>query len=136
MKKATENVVEMIARALQFGINADYVLMESWFCFPVLIASLKNLPRPLHVICMLKDLPSMRYQYRGRSLRLEELYNVVHKHRGRAIVKIAAGLRVRIIFVKHRHKQEWLAIFSTHLNIDDEEIIRTDGCSARDRNGR
>jgi hypothetical protein len=133
LKKATENVVDMVARALQFGINADYVLMDSWFCFPVLIESLKNLRRSLHVICMLKDLPSIRFRYRGRSLRLGELYAVVPKHRGRAIVKasvivkIAAGLRVRIIFVKHRHKQEWLAILSTNLNIDDEEIIRIYG---------
>ena len=133
LKKATENVVDMVARAFQFGVTADYILMDSWFCFPVLIESLKNLRRSLHVICMLKDLPTIRYQHRGRSLRLEELYNVVPKHRGRAIVKasvivkIASGLRVRVIFIKHRHKQDWLAILSTNLNIDDDEIIRIYG---------
>jgi hypothetical protein len=133
LKKAPENVVDMVVRALQFGLTADYVLMDSWFCFPVLIESLKKLRRSLHVICMLKDLPSIRFRYRGRSLRLGELYAVVPKHRGRAIVKasvivkIASGLRVRVIFVKHRHKQGWLAILSTALNIDDEEIIRIYG---------
>ncbi|MGI0010203.1 MAG: IS4 family transposase, partial [Nitrosopumilaceae archaeon] len=133
LKKATENVVDMVARTLQFGINADYVLMDSWFCFPVLIEALKNLRRSLHVICMLKDLPSIQYQYHGRSLRRGELYAAVPKRRGQAIVKasvivkIASRLRVRIIFVKHRHKQDWLAILSTNLNSDDEEIIRIYG---------
>jgi hypothetical protein len=55
---------------------------------------------------------------------LKTFYAIV---KASVIVKIAAGLRVRIIFIKHRHKPEWLAILSTNLNIADEEIIRIYG---------
>ena len=133
MKKATENVVPMIMRALRAGITARYVLMDSWFAFPDLIASIHAICSQFDVICMLKDLPNIRYRYKGRSLRLSELYAAIKKRRGRAIVKasilvrLQCGLRVRIIFCKARNKRGWIALLSTDIRLDDDEIIRIYG---------
>lgn len=133
LKKATENVVPLLERAFSFGINADYLLMDSWFAFPCLIDEVKNMLQDIGVICMLKDLPSIRYLYRGRSLRLSELYAAITKHRGRAvvkasvIVKLPSGRRVRIIFARARNRKGWVALLSTSLSLTGEEIIRIYG---------
>jgi len=49
MTKSTEHLETMVKRVLTLGIRADYLLMDSWFAFPALLATLgKHLP----VICM------------------------------------------------------------------------------------
>jgi len=49
MAKSTEHLEFMVKRVLALGIRADYLLMDSWFAFPALLAALgKHLP----VICM------------------------------------------------------------------------------------
>jgi hypothetical protein len=91
------------------------------------------MPQDIDVICMLKDLPSIRYRYKGRSLRLGELYAAIKKHRGRAvvkarvIVKLPSGRRVRIIFARARNRKGWVALLSTDLSLTGEEIIRIYG---------
>jgi hypothetical protein len=133
LKKATENVVPMLERAFNFGIAADYLLFDSWFAFPSLIDEVKNMPQDIDVICMLKDLPSIRYRYKGRSLRLGELYAAIKKHRGRAvvkasvIVKLPSGRRVCIIFARARNRKGWVALLSTDLSLAGEEIVRIYG---------
>jgi hypothetical protein len=71
----------------EFGLSARYVLMDSWFAFPSLIVALKQLRRAFDVICRLKDLPQIRYNYHGRELQLGELYAVLKKRRGKASSK-------------------------------------------------
>lgn len=34
--KSTEHLEDMVKRALALGIEADYILMDSWFCWPVI----------------------------------------------------------------------------------------------------
>jgi hypothetical protein len=52
--KSTDHLEDMVKRALTFGIKADYILMDSWFCWPKILATLgEHLP----VICMAKDMP-------------------------------------------------------------------------------
>ena len=134
LKKAPENVLLMLERALAFGLSARYVLMDSWFAFPNLIVAITRLRRrAFDVICMLKDLPWIRYSYQGRSLRLGELYAALKKRRGRAIVKasvivrLSCGMRVRIVFARGRNRKGWVALLSTDLTLADEEIIRIYG---------
>lgn len=56
IRKSPALLEEMVKRALSKGVKADYLLMDSWFCFTGLIARLsKNVP----VICMAKDLNSI-----------------------------------------------------------------------------
>jgi len=37
MTKSTYHLETMVNRVLRLGIRADYLLMDSWFCFPPLL---------------------------------------------------------------------------------------------------
>lgn len=66
----TDAAVLMIGRALDAGIRADYVLMDTWFTTEPMIKSI--LAKGLDVIGMAKQL-SQRYNYKGRTYTLPEL---------------------------------------------------------------
>lgn len=128
--KSTELLEPMVARAISMGIRARYILMDSWFSFPSVISSLK---KHLDVITMLKDQPTILYEYEGKKLRLGELYQRLKKRRGRAKVKASVRVKTgdgnvaRIIFVSCNKKRGWLALLSTDLTVKEEEIIRLYG---------
>jgi len=128
--KTTEHLVPMVKRALDIGVRAKYVLMDSWFSMPSAIAALRE---HIHVICMLKDHPKWFYEYQGKKLRLSDLYGKLKKKRGRARVKaqtlvtLSNGKQAKVIFVSCDKKRGWLALLSTDTSIPDEEIIRLYG---------
>jgi len=129
--KSTDHLEAMVKRAISFGIRADYVLMDSWFCFPTILAALgKHLP----VICMAKDMPTILYQYKGKRVRLSKLYSLLRKRPGKAkiltsaVVETKEGQQVKIVFVRNRNKKrQWLGIVSTDITLPDEEIVRIYG---------
>ncbi|WP_020590053.1 IS4 family transposase [Desulfobacter curvatus] len=128
--KSTVDLVPMVKRALDMGVQAEHVLMDSWFSMPSVIADLRE---HIHVICMLKDHPKWFYEYQGKKLRLSELYGKLKKNRGRAkvkahaIVTLSNGKQAKIIFVSCDKKRGWLALLSTDLSLPNEEIIRLYG---------
>lgn len=131
MTKSTDLLEAMVKRALCAGLRVDYILMDSWFCFPAILATLG---RHVPVICMTKDLKSILYRYKGRRVRLGRLYSLLKKRPGRAailagvITETTKGQAVKIVFVRHRTcKRKWLAILSTDVNLADEEIVRIYG---------
>jgi len=100
--KSTELLEPMIRRILRFDIKADYILMDSWFGLPSIIQMLST---HVPVICMLKNMYRVFYQYQGMKLNLDALYRHVKKRPGKA----------------------WLAILSTDIALSDEEIVRIYG---------
>ena len=130
MTKSTELMEPMIKRALAVGICAKYLLMDSWFSAPSVIAKLRQ---HIHIICMLKDHPKWLYEYKGKKLRLSDLYCKLKKNRGRAkvkasvIVRLPNGKSARIIFVPCDKKRGWLALLSTDTTLVESEIIRLYG---------
>ena len=130
IRKSTEPLAAMLTRVLAAGIDADYILMDSWFAFPAIIAMLSRY-RP--VICMLKDMPTVFYKHEGQWCTLGRLYSRLTKRPGRAkilasvMVKTKQGQLVKIVFVRHRHKRDWLAVLSTDVDLADKEIIRIYG---------
>jgi hypothetical protein len=128
--KATDLLETMLRRVLAAGIGADYLLMDSWFSFPAVISTLS---RHCPVICMLKNMRQVFYKYEGQWYTLSRLYGRLRKRPGRArilanvIVETKQGQHVRIVFVRHRHKRDWLAVLSTKVELADEEIIRIYG---------
>lgn len=128
--KATDLLETMIKRVLAAGINANYILMDSWFSFPAVIATLS---RHCPVICMLKNMPQVFYKYEGRGYTLGGLYALLKKRPGRARILAAVNVetkqrqQARIVFVRHRHKRDWLAVLSTKVDLPDKEIIRIYG---------
>lgn len=128
--KKPEAAIRLIREALAHGIDAKYVLMDTWFTNePMLISILEE---GLHVIGMVRR-GNAKYHYKGKSYDLKALRNLVRKECGGGIfgsivVKTREGIPVKIVFVRNRtNKGEWLAVLSTDLTISDREIIRTYG---------
>lgn len=130
MTKTTDLLVPMVKLARAAGIEANYLLMDSWFAFPKVVDALSQ---ELPVICMLKDLPKVLFLYQNTRIRLSELYRRVQKRPGKAMIKASVTVKrgndldLKIVFIRHRKKQGWLALATTDLNLADEEIIRLYG---------
>jgi len=126
---APQVIAAMLDRAIQSGVSASYVLMDSWFTHAPLIQEV--IRRGLHVIGMVKK-DNKRYIVDGKRLCLKALYAVAPwipgKNRNvlRLIrTELVPGIPVTVVFVRHRSKKnEWLAILSTDLTLSAEEIIR------------
>src|SRR3989339_1083384 len=132
IRKATDVLVETVAEAIASGIQAKYLLFDSWFAFPATIRKL--LAKGVHTICMLKVTEKIFYSYHGENLHLAAIYRKIRKRRGRA--KILASIMVeigendqgipvpaKIVFVRDRRSKKWLALLSTDIALGDEEII-------------
>lgn len=123
----TAVAVDMLKQTLSSGINADYVLMDTWFTTEPFIMKIKTLG--LDVIGMVKQL-RQRYLYNGSYLNLRKLFQAIpNKKRGdvicSAVVKTKQGIPCRIVFIRNRNcKRDYLAILSTDLSLDDCEIVR------------
>ena len=126
-------VVEtLVMHALSAGMQADYLLMDSWFTHAPILTSITSLG--LSVIGMVKA-TSQRYQVGSRSVELKELYGlakpVVDSSSNilRSIVTtMKPDIAVKIVFVRHRQKKnEWLAILSTDTTLTETEILRIYG---------
>ena len=92
IRKSTEPLAAMLKRVLAAGIDADYILMDSWFSFPVIIATL-SVYRP--VICMLKDMPKVFYKHEGQWSTLGRLYSRLRKRPGLARVLATAEVETK-----------------------------------------
>ena len=128
--KAPENLEAMVKRILAAGVQAKYLLMDSWFMMP---ATVTALCKHIDVIGMVKKTSKIHYGYNGHRLDLKAIYRKLQKRRGRAkilastIVTLKDGLPVKLVFVRDKRKQDWLALMSTNLELADENIIRIYG---------
>lgn len=119
--------INMIQEALNMGIKADYVLMDSWFTTEPFIKKINDLG--LHVIGMVKALTQV-YNYNGNLCTLHELFQKIPNKSKRSIicsdvVKTKNGIDVKMVFVRNRNiKREYLAILSTDINLSDEDIVK------------
>jgi hypothetical protein len=135
IQKAPDVLERLIEQVKAREIDARYLLFDSWFAYPKVIMAM--LKQTFHVICMLKDLPTLKYVYEGKFVTLGALYKSVRKKRGRAqvlasvIVRITSGeqsIPVKIVFVRNRNqKRQWLALLSTDTGLSEEEIINLYG---------
>lgn len=129
MMSKTDAAVLLIQRALQSGINADYLLMDTWFTTEPMIRSV--LDTGLDVIGMVKQL-KQRYTYKGKNIhfigskewsalkvrKIFWLFSSYHQ----------TGIPVKIVFVRNRNKKsECLYLLSTDVSLSDTEIVRIYG---------
>ena len=120
----------LIQKALNAGIKADYVLMDTWFTTEPMIKSI--LMEGLDVIGMVKQL-TQRYNYKGISCTLPELKKYVcfdgaKNIFGSLCVTTKGGIPVKIVFVRNRNKKsECLYLLSTDCSLSDTEIVRIYG---------
>ena len=131
LQKAPDMIPPMLKRAMSQGIDASYVLMDSWFTHQPLIKEVKE--QGLDVIGMVKNL-KQRYLINDKLVGLKELYEQATPVDGkkgilRSVHTITAnGIPVKIVFVRNRNKKsEWLAILTTDCTLDDREVIKIYG---------
>ena len=126
----TDAAILMIERALNAGIGADYVLMDTWFTTEPMIKSI--LSKGLDVIGMVKQL-NQRYNYKGKAYTLPELQKFVTFDGARNIfgslyVTTKNEIPVKIVFVRNRNKKsECLYLLSTDCSLSDAEVVRIYG---------
>ena len=106
----------LIKRALEAGVRAEYVLMDTWFTSEPLIKEILKIG--LDVIGMVKQL-NQRCIYREKAYTLPQLRKfIVHDQAenifGSLCVTTKSGIAVKIVFVRNRNKRsECLYLLST-----------------------
>lgn len=130
MMAKTDAAVLMVGQALSAGIQADHVLMDTWFTTEPMMRSI--LAAGLDVIGMVKQLKQL-YTYKGRAYTLPELQKFVHFDGvndifGSLCVTTKKGISVKIVFVRNRNKRsECLYLLSTDCSLSNTEIVRIYG---------
>lgn len=130
--KKPDAAMEMIRSALNAGIPADYILMDTWFTNEPFIARVRDIG--LDVIGMLKDNKQM-YHYKGKLVNLKNLaenfvrFDTPTDLLGSVIVRTKKHhIPVKLVFVRNRNKpDEYIIILSTDCSLTDSEIIRRYG---------
>jgi hypothetical protein len=130
-------MIEMIRAAIASGINASYVLFDSWFSMPATILALAN--EKLHTIAMVKKTSKIHYRYKGKMLPVTKIYSLNRKRRGRSKFLLSVNVDIcsqdreksipaRLVYVRKRGaRKDYLALISTDVSLPEEEIIRIYG---------
>ena len=122
----------LIRNALEAGIRADYVLMDTWFTNEPLIREI--LAEGLDVVGMLRK-GNQRYSYKNRLYTVGGLARLVSMRRGGGSIRgsIAGrtkthGIPVKIVFVRNRNKGgEYVTLLTTDCSLSDREVVRIYG---------
>ena len=129
MVQKPDVVLKLIKNALNIGITADYVLMDTWFTNEPMIKNLRGIG--LHVIGMVKS--NYRYCHNGQLMKLDEIRKCLRSGNksdiiGSSLCETQNGIPLKLVFIRNRNKRnDWLVIASTDLSLDDKEIIRIYG---------
>ena len=140
--------LRMIERAVSHGLQAGYVLFDSWYAWPSFIQAIQNIKKELHVICRLKD-SKVLYEYKGNKYRLSALYQKVKKdfrkskRTGLLLKRVKVTMSgsdepIVIVFVKGYNEPEesvakgkkkqkepkWVAFLSTDIRLQASTIIK------------
>ena len=133
-RKATEVMLELIHMAQKSGLSAKYVLFDSWFSSPKVVAALKQ-EHGLDTIAMVKKSSKIKYGYQDGRFNIKEIYSKNRKRRGRSKYLLSINVTVgeeeipaKIVCIRNKSKKkDWLAILCTDTSLSEEEIIRTYG---------
>lgn len=130
LNKKTDILVQMIMRAWHSGIDASFVLFDSWFAHDDVISKIYNIG--YGVICRLKK-GRVKYTFQGQQYTLKQLWQNVAKKKAVFIgeyqvrcaclnVSLPKTGDVRILFVSDGKKQ-WNALLCTDLEASASEIL-------------
>ena len=126
--------IDMLNRALDSGVYADYLLVDSWYAKPDFINTVKN--NGLDVIARVSK-SNRIWQFVGKYNTLESLYHHAKnckasklgnynsiKYSYVSVITTHKTLdRIKIVFIKT--KDNLIPILSTNTNLNDIEIINT-----------
>jgi len=133
MKGKSQIAIDMVKRAVKSGIQADYLLVDSWYSKPVFIKEMNELG--LRVISRMANNNKI-WNFIGKEKTLESIYNKFKELKSAksgkygkkikftyfcAVVEHKTAGKLKIVFI--RTKEKLIPIVSTDLEISDEEII-------------
>ncbi len=127
-EKKTDMVVKMIKGAAKKGLNASYVLMDSWFTCEEVIKSIRKIKRgAMHVVGMCK-MDKRKFNIDGKELnsaiivKMHQMRSKIKcskKYKSQYIVVNAVykGIPVKLFYVKYKRAKTWTLILSTDTSI-------------------
>lgn len=136
LEKKTTMMIAMLERAYQAGIDASYVMFDSWFSFPATIRNVYNIG--YDVICRLKKMETIRFIYKEQLLSIKKLYKIAKKMGKREKFKqyfvftIDAFIQgkgecgefpVRIVFSRDYNSKGYETWLTTDMNLDATEVL-------------
>ena len=131
MMQKPDAAIALIRNALNAGVPANYLLIDTWFTTEPFIK--RVLDEGLDIIGMVKD-SKQQYKYKGRFYGLRDLAKFVRFDTrsdifGSLLVCTKySNIPVKLVFVRNRNKKnEFIVILSTECSLADEEIVRTYG---------
>ena len=131
MMHKPEAALKLIKDALAAGIEAEYVLMDTWFTTEPFIGRICELG--LDVIGMVKAV-NQSYWFNGKLYRLESLQRFAPCKSAREcygsilVCTRYQHIPVKIVFVRNRNKHsECIYLLSTDRSLSDDEVIRIYG---------
>jgi len=137
MTKSTDVLANLLRQAREHGHNAKYVLFDSWFAFPVILAKVRSIG--FHPVAMVKNTPKIYYIHNGEKKPLSQIYKDLRKKPGRAKILTSAVVQlsqtiegnpidVKLVFVRDRNRsKKWLALITTDIELSEEEVVRLYG---------
>ena len=135
LKGKSQIAIEMVKRAVNSGIYADYLLVDSWYSKPSFIKEMNDLG--LNVISRIANNNKI-WNFLGDRKTLNGLYDKYKKLKNiksgtygkkvkyqyfSIIVEHKKAGKIKIVFLKT--KEKLIPIVSTNLDISDETIIET-----------
>ncbi|MCH3918333.1 MAG: transposase [Spirochaetia bacterium] len=134
MKKAPEVALDMLSLARRNGIEAGYVLFDSWPTMPGLVTKIHAMG--YNVVGMVKKSSRIHFEWQGKMVSDKYIYSHSRKRRGLAHIRLWADITVvfgkdgtttripaRMVFVSHRaNRKDWLVILCTDTSLSDEDI--------------
>ena len=141
-----ELALKMIERSVSNGLQAGYVLFDSWYAWPSFIQAIRKVKKEFHVICRLKN-SKVLYEYKGKKYQLSALYQKVKtalsksKRTGLFLKRVTvtmSGEPVIIVFAKGYNEPEesmvkgkkknkepkWVSFLSTNTSLQAATVIK------------
>ncbi len=130
LDKKTTALLQMVDRAWHQGLDASFVLFDSWFAHDKIISSIYS--TGYGVICRLKK-GRVKYSYQGQQYTLKQLWQQVakkktswlSKHNVKAVclnVALPKTGAVRLLFVSDGSKN-WQPLLCTDLEMNASQIL-------------
>ena len=134
MKGKNMLAMEMLKRALDQGIGADYLLVDSWYAKPNFIEDAKD--EGVDVIARIANNNKI-WSFKGKHKTLNSMYNAlskvkyeksgyygkIHYHYFDTIVEHQTLGKVKLVFL--HTKKELIILISTDLSLNASQIIET-----------
>ena len=133
-RNAQQNPVEamfdLLKRIDLKKMKDRYLLFDSWFTFPATL--MRVCKQGADVICMFKHFRNVCYKYKGKQYELEALHETVPQNRrGEIIASVKVQIHkdneaqtVKVLFLRTKNTEKWVALLSTDLDLSAEKVIR------------